>query len=127
MLELGRGATSGSYNVRAFVVSAVSGWFYSQANVLLIDSIGQCSCHVLMTRTLTYLTHTLCGFQLVDFDSLLSHYDDRLTRSLNKRYLEQEWGFSKLTHCSSQMPRDIPPVDPAFRQRQASIPLNDVG
>ena len=61
-----------------------------------------------------------CWFQLVDFDTLLSHYDDRLTRSLNKKYLEQEWGFSKLTHYSSQMPRDIPPVDPAFRQRQAS-------
>ena len=57
---------------------------------------------------------------MVDFDTLLSHYDERLTRSLDRKYLEQEWGFSKVQHGSAQMPRDILPVDPAYRQRQAS-------
>ncbi|KAK2191045.1 hypothetical protein NP493_60g00010 [Ridgeia piscesae] len=57
-------------------------------------------------------------FKLVDFDTLLSHYDERLTRSLDRKYLEQEWGFSKVQHGSAQMPRDILPVDPAYRQRQ---------
>ena len=37
-------------------------------------------------------------FQLVDFDQLLSHHDQRLANRLDQQYLKEEWTFSKEKH-----------------------------
>ncbi|KAK3591897.1 hypothetical protein CHS0354_005107 [Potamilus streckersoni] len=34
-------------------------------------------------------------FQLMDFDKLLSHHDERVAKRLNEEYLKEEWDFGK--------------------------------
>ena len=62
---------------------------------------------------LTYL-------QLEDFDTVLSHHDERLGARLNGEYLKQEWRFTKEKHSSKKMPKEIPPVDAEVRRKQVS-------
>ncbi|XP_041367648.1 uncharacterized protein LOC121382191 [Gigantopelta aegis] len=59
-------------------------------------------------------------FKLVDFQRLLTHYDDRVMSSLNANYLEEECGFERETFGTKQLPKE-PPVRNQGRIMQARL------
>lgn len=57
--------------------------------------------------------------QLVAFDRMLTHHDQRLAERLNSEYLADEWDFGQESLGSKRMFKE-PPVNDQIRVNQVS-------